>query len=55
MAKNADIHVSGATHANIYASESLNAEAYGASDIECAGHPKNVKKTDNIGSEIIVK
>jgi phage shock protein PspC (stress-responsive transcriptional regulator) len=53
-AKTADIHVSGATHANVFASESLNAEAVGASDIDCQGHPKNVKKTDNISSSINV-
>jgi len=55
IANNVDIHVSGATHAQVYASESLNAEAYGASEIECQGHPKNVKKSDNIGSRIHVE
>lgn len=55
IAKNADIHVSGATHANVYATESLNAEAFGASDIDCQGHPKNVKKTDNVSSSISVE
>jgi hypothetical protein len=55
IAKNANIHVSGATHANVYASESLDAEAYGASDIDCKGHPKSVKKSDNIGSNINVE
>lgn len=55
IAKNADVHVSGATHAHVYATENLNAEAYGASDIDCQGHPKNVKKTDNIASHISVE
>ena len=55
IAKDADIHVSGATHANIYASENLNAEAYGASDIDCKGHPKKVKKTDHVSSSINVE
>jgi hypothetical protein len=55
ISKNADIHVSDASHANVYASESLNAEAYGASDIDCKGHPKTVKKSDNIGSDINVE
>jgi len=54
-ANNVDVHVSGASHAQVYASESLNAEAYGASEIECQGHPRNVKKTDNIGSSIHVE
>ena len=55
IAKDADIHVSGATHANVYASENLNAEAYGASDIDCKGHPKKVKKTDHVSSSINVE
>jgi len=54
-ASSVDVHVSGASHAQVYASESLNAEAYGASEIECQGHPRNVKKTDNIGSSIHVE
>jgi len=33
----------------------LNAEAYGASGIDCQGHPKNVKKTDNIASSINIE
>jgi len=55
IANNADIHVSGATHAQVYASENFNAEAYGASEIDCQGHPKNVKKSDNISSRIHVE
>jgi len=55
IAKVANIHVSGASHANVYASESLDAEAYGASNIDCIGHPKNIKKSDNIGSSINVE
>ncbi|MEI6751948.1 MAG: DUF2807 domain-containing protein [Paludibacter sp.] len=55
IAKDADIHVSGATHANVFATENLNAEAYGASDIDCKGHPKKVKKTDHVSSSINVE
>jgi len=55
IAKDAVIHVSGATNANVYASESLDAQAYGASEINCQGHPKNVKKSDNIGSRINIE
>lgn len=55
MANDVNIHVSGATHARVYASQSLSAEAYGASEIECMGHPKNIKKTEFIGSRIHVE
>jgi hypothetical protein len=55
IAKDVSINLSGATHADIFASESLNAEAYGASHINCKGHPKNVKKSDNISSSIDVE
>ena len=55
ITKDAVVHVSGATHAQVYASGSLNAEAYGASEIDCKGNPKNVKKSDNIGSSINVE
>jgi len=55
IAKNADIHLTGASHANVFASESLNAEAFGASNIDCQGHPKQVKKSTHIGSEINVE
>ncbi len=55
IAKNADIRLSGATHANVFASESLNAEAFGASDIDCKGHPKSVKKSDHVSSSINVE
>jgi len=55
IAADAVIHVSGASHAQVYASESLSAEAYGASVIDCKGHPKNVKKSDNIGSSINIE
>ncbi|MDP4241029.1 MAG: DUF2807 domain-containing protein [Bacteroidota bacterium] len=55
IAKEVDAHLTGATHAQVYASESLNAEARGASEIDCQGHPKYVKKTDKIGSSIHVE
>jgi phage shock protein PspC (stress-responsive transcriptional regulator) len=55
IAKVADVYVAGATHAQVHATESLNAEAYGASGIGCKGHPKNVKKTDNIASSINIE
>ncbi len=55
IAKNADILVTGATHANVYATESLNAEAKGASDIDCKGHPKSIKKTEHVSSSIHIE
>ena len=55
IAQNANIQVSGATHANVFASEILNAEALGASDIDCKGHPKSVKKSEHISSSINVE
>ncbi len=55
IAKSAEIHVTGATHANVYASESINAEAHGASEIECKGHPKSIKKSDSGGSSINIE
>jgi phage shock protein PspC (stress-responsive transcriptional regulator) len=55
IAKNVDINVSGATHSRVYATESINAQAFGASDIDCKGHPKNIKKTDNIASRINIE
>ncbi len=54
IAKNVEINASGASHARVYASENLVAYAAGASDIECSGNPKYVKKSDSIGSSIQV-
>ena len=55
IAKNADIKVTGASHANIYATEKLDANALGASEIDCKGSPKNVNKFTHVGSEINVE
>jgi len=55
IAKNVEVYLFGATHARIYASESLNALAHGASSIDCIGHPKTIKKSDNIGSSINIE
>ena len=55
IAKNAIVHVSGASHVELFASQSLDAEAVGASEINCHGNPKHVKKSDNVGSEINVE
>jgi len=55
IAKNAEVLVSGASNVELYASENLNAEANGASEIDCHGNPKMVKKSDHIGSTITVE
>jgi len=55
LAKVVDVRVSGATEAEVNASESLNAEATGASQIECQGHPKTIKKSNTIGSQIEIE
>ena len=54
IAKNVEIDASGASHARVYASESFVADATGASNIECKGNPKYVKKSDSLGSDIRV-
>ncbi len=55
IAKNADVHVSGASDVELYASENLTAEANGASEINCHGNPKIVKKSAHVGSTIRIK
>ena len=55
IAKQVEIYVAGASHANLYATESINAEAYGASEVTCKGNPKIVKKSDGGASTINVE
>lgn len=55
IAKNVDVRVSGATNAQVYSSESLNAEALGASEIDCKGHPKTVMKSAILSSRINIE
>lgn len=55
MAQRADIRVSGASHADVYATESIDAEASGASHVNCKGNPKIVKKSDSGGSSIDIQ
>jgi phage shock protein PspC (stress-responsive transcriptional regulator) len=54
-ASQAEVYVAGASHANVFASESINAEAYGASEIDCKGTPKTVKKSDGGASSIHIE
>lgn len=53
--KTADVNMTGASHANVYATERLDATALGASDIDCKGSPKKVNKFTHIGSDIHVE
>jgi len=55
IAKKVDVRVSGASQAEVFASETLEAIATGASQIDCKGSPKNVNKNTHIGSEINVQ
>jgi len=55
LTKIADVKVMGASHAKVYATEKLDANATGASGIDCSGSPKNVNKFTHIGSEIHVE
>lgn len=55
ITKYADVEVAGASFAKVYASESINADALGASKISCIGSPKIVNKKTHIGSSITVK
>ncbi|HLP05156.1 MAG TPA: DUF2807 domain-containing protein [Paludibacter sp.] len=55
IAKVVRVTVSGASQAKVYASESLDATAIGASHVDCKGSPKDVNKESHIGSEIHVE
>ena len=51
-ARNGDIHVSGASHADVNVSDTLEAEASGASHIGFTGNPKSINKSSSGASEI---
>ncbi len=53
--KNAVVYVAGASHAKVYASESVKLEAYGASEIDCKGSPKHIEKNDSGASNINIE
>lgn len=55
IAQHADVEVIGASQADVYATESIDATAIGASQVDCKGSPKNIKKTSHIGSDINVE
>ena len=52
ISKNAEVFVAGASNARVYATETLDAQAYGASEVVCKGNPKTSKKTSHVGSSI---
>jgi len=52
---NVKIETSGASHAKVFAIQSINADASGASRIECYGNPKDIKKSENMGSSIDIR
>jgi phage shock protein PspC (stress-responsive transcriptional regulator) len=49
------VESSGASHARVYATESIDARASGAGQIECKGKPKNVRKSENFGSNVVIE
>ncbi|OIP83385.1 MAG: hypothetical protein AUK44_05310 [Porphyromonadaceae bacterium CG2_30_38_12] len=53
--RDAQLDASGAAQIRVFADRSLNAKASGGSQIECEGSPKNVKKTEMMGSSIDVQ
>ena len=55
MSNQAEVYVAGASHANLNATESIDAHAYGASEVVCKGSPKNIKKSDSGASSIKIE
>ena len=49
------VETSGASHAKVFATESIDADASGASRIDCTGSPRNIKKSENMGSSIEIR
>ncbi len=54
-AQNVVVEASGASKANVYAIQSIDAPASGASSIGCEGNPKFQKKSDSMGSKVSIK
>lgn len=55
IAKDAFVTATGASHVDLFASERLDADATGASEINCKGNPKIVNKSDHLGSSVDVE
>ena len=49
------VEASGASNARVFANESVDADASGASRIECIGSPKIIKQSENMGSNVTIK
>jgi len=54
-AKYAEVDASGASHARVFVTESIDADANGAGQIDCEGSPKTVKRSENMGSTVSIK
>lgn len=54
-AQNVVVEASGASKANVYAIQSIDARASGASSIGCEGNPKFQKKSDSMGSKVTIQ
>ena len=54
-AKHADVYMTGTSSAELYAFESLNADAKGVAKIVCYGNPMNINKTERFGTNIEIK
>lgn len=55
LIKDAKVALSGASRAEIHASESLDAELKGATKLVCSGSPKNIRQNASRGSSIVIK
>lgn len=55
IAKNVEVYVAGASHATLFATDSIDATAYGASEIDCKGSPKSIKQKDGGASSISIE
>lgn len=53
--KNAVVESSGAAHIEVNATESVDADASGAAEIDITGNPKTVKRSENMGASVQVK
>ncbi|MBP1637805.1 MAG: hypothetical protein H6Q18_594, partial [Bacteroidetes bacterium] len=54
QSKNVTVNMSGASRADVFASESLHAKLNGASTLYCYGSPKDVHQTTSRVSKIVI-
>jgi len=55
LTESASVRVSGASQADVFATLSIDADASGASHVNCKGNPKTVRKSDSGGSSIDIE